>query len=233
MAFADVNGAVAHYADEGRRDARAIVFINALGVDYRIWDELVGPLASAYRIVRYDKRGHGLSGLPPGPALIADYAADLIALLDLLRVDGAVIVGVSMGGIIAQELYRQRPDLVAALALCDTAAKIGTEESWRQRMDEVARGGIEAVADATMRRWFTSEFRARRPAESPAGGPCSTRCPKEGYLTACAAQAQADSDPIARRSRSPRCASWARKTARRRPRWCASWPTGSAKRGSK
>jgi 3-oxoadipate enol-lactonase len=195
MAFANVNGAVTHYADEGRRDARAIVFINALGLDYRIWDELAGPLASAYRIVRYDKRGHGLSELPPGPALIADYAADLIALFDLLAIDGAVVVGVSMGGLIAQELYRQRPDLVAALALCDTAAKIGTEESWRQRMDEVARGGIEAVVDATMRRWFTAAFHATRPSDLSGWRAMLTRCPKEGYLTACAAQAEADLRP--------------------------------------
>ena len=132
MTFAEVNGAVAHYRDEGRVDARAIVFINALGMDLRIWDDLVGPLANAYRIVRYDKRGHGLSELPAGPALIADYAADLAALLDRLEVGGAVIVGLSMGGLVAQALYRQRPDLVAAMALCGTAAKIGTEESWRQ-----------------------------------------------------------------------------------------------------
>jgi 3-oxoadipate enol-lactonase len=203
MAFASVNGAVVHYADEGRRDARAIVFINALGLDFRIWDELAGALAGAYRIVRYDKRGHGLSELPPGPALIADYAADLIALLDLLRVEGAVIVGVSMGGLIAQELYRQRPDLVAALALCDTTAKIGSEESWRQRMEEVARGGIEAVADATMRRWFTADFRARQPDEVAGWRAMLTRCPKDAYRTACAALAEADLRPYCASIKAP------------------------------
>ena len=82
MAFARVNGAVVHYADEGRRDARAIVFINSVGCDLRIWDDVAGPLANSYRVVRYDKRGHGLSELPVGPALMADYATDLSALLD-------------------------------------------------------------------------------------------------------------------------------------------------------
>ena len=195
MAFAEVNGAVAHYRDEGRVDARAIVFINALGMDLRIWDDLVGPLANAYRIVRYDKRGHGLSELPAGPALIADYSADLAALLDRLEVGGAVIVGLSMGGLVAQALYRQRPDLVAAMALCGTAAKIGTEESWRQRMDEVARGGIEAIAEATMQRWFTAGFRARRPDELAGWRAMLTRAPRDGYLTACGAQMRADLRP--------------------------------------
>ena len=195
MAFANLNGAVMHYCDEGRRDARAIVFINALGMDLRIWDELVGPLAAAYRVVRYDKRGHGLSELPAEPPLIDDYAADLAALLDRLGVGRAVVVGLSMGGLVAQALYRQRPDLVAAMALCGTAAKIGTEESWRQRMEEVARGGVEAIADAVTQRWFTAEFRAKRVSELAGWRTMLTRAPRDGYLTACGAQMRADLRP--------------------------------------
>ncbi len=192
MAFARVNGAVVHYADEGRRDARAIVFINSLGTDLRIWDGLAGPLARSYRVVRYDKRGHGLSELPAGAALIADYATDLSALLDKLNVSGAVIVGLSMGGMIALELYRLRPDLVAALVLCDTAGKIGTEESWRRRIDAVAHGGIEAVADRVLLRWFTHDFRSRRADELMGWRLMLTRTPKDGYITACGALMQAD-----------------------------------------
>ena len=120
--------------------------------------------------MRYDKRGHGLSELPPGQPLIADYADDLAALIDRLGVARATIVGLSIGGLIAQELYRRRPDLVAALVLCGAAAKIGTEESWRQRIDEVARGGVEAIADAVLQRWFTADFRVRRRDELRAGG---------------------------------------------------------------
>ena len=182
MAFARVNGAVVHYADGGRRDARAIVFINSLGMDFRIWDDVARPLAAAYRVVRYDKRGHGLSQLPAGPALMADYAGDLAGLLDRQGVNGAVIVGVSMGGLIAQELYRLRPDLVAALVLSGAAAKIGTEESWRQRMEEVARGGLEAIADAVIQRWFTAGFRAGRPDDLAGWRTMLTRSPRDGYL---------------------------------------------------
>jgi 3-oxoadipate enol-lactonase len=203
MAFAKVNGAVVHYADEGPRDARAIVFINALGADFRIWDDVARPLAAAYRVVRYDKRGHGLSELPAGPALMADYASDLAGLLDRLGVSGAVIVGLSMGGLIAQELYRRRPDLVAALALCDTAAKIGTEETWRLRMEEIARGGLEAIADGVMERWFTRDFRTRRPDELAGWRMMLTRTPKDGYLTACGALAQADLRPECARIKVP------------------------------
>ncbi len=203
MAFANVNGAVVHYCDEGQRDARAIVFINSLGTDFRIWDEVARPLSAAYRVVRYDKRGHGLSALPAGPALMADYASDLAGLLDRLSVSGAAIVGLSIGGLIAQELYRLRPDLVAALVLCDTAAKIGTEESWRLRMDEVARGGIEAIADGVMQRWFTRDFRARRLDELAGWRLMLTRTPRDGYLTACGALMQADLRPDCDRIKIP------------------------------
>ena len=203
MAFAKVNGAVVHYADEGPGEARAIVFINSLGMDFRIWDDVARPLAAAYRIVRYDKRGHGLSQLPAGPASMADYAGDLAGLLDRLGLGGATIVGVSIGGVIAQELYRLRPDLVAALVLCDTAAKIGTEESWRQRMEEVARGGVEAIADDVMRRWFTAAFRARRLDELAGWRMMLTRTPKDGYLTACGALMHADLRPDCARIKVP------------------------------
>lgn len=203
MAFARVNGAVVHYADEGRRDARAIVFVNSLGTDFRIWDDVARPLAMAYRVVRYDKRGHGLSQLPAGAALMADYAGDLAELLDLLRVNGAVIVGASMGGLIAQELYRLRPDLVAALALCDTAAKIGTEESWGRRMEEVARGGVEAIADGIMQRWFSAGFRANRLDELAGWRTMLTRSPRDGYLAACGAMMRTDLRPYCARIKVP------------------------------
>jgi 3-oxoadipate enol-lactonase len=203
MAFANVGGAVVHYADEGQREARAIVFVNSLGTDFRIWDDVARPLASAYRVVRYDKRGHGLSALPAGPALMADYAGDLAGLLDRLAVSGAVVVGLSIGGLVAQELYRLRPDLVAALALCDTAAKIGTEESWRQRMEEIERGGVEAIADGVMQRWFTADFRARRLDELAGWRLMLTRTPKDGYLTACGALMRADLRPTCGRIEVP------------------------------
>jgi pimeloyl-ACP methyl ester carboxylesterase len=81
------------------------------------------------------------------------------------------------------------------MALCGTAAKIGTEETWRLRMDEVARGGLEAIAEATMQRWFTAEFRAKRQSELTGWRAMLTRAPRDGYLTACGAQMRADLRP--------------------------------------
>ena len=197
MSFARVNGGVVHYLDEGPREGPALVFINALGSDLRIWDEVARTLSKDFRIVRYDKRGHGLSEAGPDRYDMADYARDLSALLDRLAVERAAIVGLSIGGLIAQELYRQRPSLFGALVLSDTAAKIGSNESWDARIADIERGGIEAIADSILERWFTADFRARRPDELVGWRTMLTRTPKQGYLAACGALKRADLRPYA------------------------------------
>jgi 3-oxoadipate enol-lactonase len=203
MKFVQANGLVTHYLDHGRRDAPPLVFINSLGTDFRIWAEVAGILAPDFRIVLYDKRGHGLSQSGPDENDMADYARDLAALLDRVGVDRATIVGLSIGGLIAQELYRRRPERVAALVLCDTAAKIGTDESWDQRIGEVERGGIEAIADSVLERWFTADFRGQRPAELAGMRAMLTRTPIGGYLAACGALKRADLRPHAGRIEAP------------------------------
>ena len=203
MKFVKANGLVVHFSDLGPRDGPPLVFINSLGTDFRIWTEVAEILAPDFRIILYDKRGHGLSESGPDEAGMADYADDLAALLKSLGVGRAAIVGLSIGGVIAQEFYRQRPERVAALVLCDTAAKIGTDESWDQRMAEVERGGIEAIADSVLERWFTAAFRSQRSAELAGLHAMLTRTPKQGYLAACGALKRADLRPYAERIQAP------------------------------
>jgi 3-oxoadipate enol-lactonase len=197
MGFVRANGGVIHYRDEGPRAAPAIVLINALGSDLRIWDTVVGLIARDFRVVRYDKRGHGLSEAGPDRCDMADYARDLAGLLDSLAVERAAIVGLSIGGLIAQELYRQRPDLFASLVLSDTAAKIGDDASWETRIGAIEKGGIEAVADGVLERWFTSNFRATRTEEFTGWRAMLVRTPKQGYIAACGALRRADLRPYA------------------------------------
>jgi 3-oxoadipate enol-lactonase len=203
MKFVKANGLVTHYCDHGRRDGPPLVLINSLGTDFRIWDDVAEILAPDFHIVTYDKRGHGLSEPGPDTNDMADYTRDLMGLLDDLEVGRATIVGLSIGGLIAQELYRHSPERVAALVLCDTAAKIGTEEVWDQRIAAVERGGIEALADATLQRWFTAQFRTARSGELAGMRAMLTRTPRQGYLAACGALKRADLRPYAGRIRAP------------------------------
>ena len=203
MKFVKANGLVVHYLDLGPRDAPPLVFINSLGTDFRIWTEVAEILAPDFRIILYDKRGHGLSESGPDEAGMADYADDLAALLKSVGVGRATIIGLSIGGVIAQEFYRRRPERVTALVLCDTAAKIGTDESWDQRIAEVERGGIEAIADSVLELWFTAAFRSERTAELAGMRAMLTRTPKQGYLAACGALKRADLRPYAERIEAP------------------------------
>jgi 3-oxoadipate enol-lactonase len=203
MRFVKANGLVIHTLDQGRRDGPPLVFINSLGTDFRIWNEVAEILAPNFRIIAYDKRGHGLSESGPDKNDIADHAGDLAALLDSVGVERATIVGLSIGGMIAQEFYRKRPERVSALVLCDTAAKIGTEEVWDQRIAQVERGGIEAIADSVLERWFTAHFRTTRSPELTGMRAMLTRTPRQGYLAACGALKRADLRQYAERIQAP------------------------------
>src|SRR5690349_22166514 len=122
MAFTRVNGIVLHHQISGRPDGPVLVFINSLGSDFRIWQEVVPAFTDQFRIVVYDKRGHGLSDAPPAPYTIDDHTDDLIALLDRLRIERAALVGLSVGGMISQRLAVRSPERVTAITLCCTAA---------------------------------------------------------------------------------------------------------------
>lgn len=192
MAFVQANGVVLHTASFGRFDAPAIVFSNSLGSDFRIWQEVADRLAGSYRILLYDKRGHGLSDAPPGPYTIDDHTDDLLALLDHFGVAEVAVVGVSVGGMIAQRLAVSAPERVKALVLCSTAAKIGTTESWAARVDAIRGGGIASIADAILVNWFTPDFRNDRTADYAGWRNMLARMPVEGYIGTCAALRDAD-----------------------------------------
>ena len=148
-----------HYRDEGPRDGPPVVFANSLGTDMRLWDPVLPHLPEGLRIIRYDKRGHGLSSCPPAPYAMGALITDVERLLDHLEVRECVFVGLSIGGMIAQGLAVKRLDIVRALVLSNTGSKIGTRAIWAERIDTVLRDGIETLADTVMERWFSKEFR--------------------------------------------------------------------------
>jgi pimeloyl-ACP methyl ester carboxylesterase len=161
MNFFDADGTVLHHARAGQ--GRPLVFVNSLGSDFRIWDDVLPALTPRAKVIRYDKRGHGLSDL--GPISMEGHVADLAALLDGLATGPAVVCGLSVGGQIALGLSAARPDLVRGLILMDTGHRIGTPEIWDERIATIESGGIAAAAEATLARWFTPEFHATRPAD--------------------------------------------------------------------
>jgi len=186
MPFGLFNHQVLHFRDENPGQERTLVFVNALGTDLRIWDGVVADYAGALRILRYDLRGQGLSDAPPAPYSIDDHIADLAALLDANKIHGAIVVGLSVGGMIALALAAARPDLVRLLVLCDTAHKIGTPEMWSARIEAVRANGLVSIADAVLERWLSAEFRQAHAVDLAGYRNMLTRNPAEGYIGTCA-----------------------------------------------
>lgn len=178
-----------HVQVTGPEAAPAVVFANSLGTDLRLWDRVLPLLPPDLRYVRYDKRGHGLSLQTDGQR-ITDHAQDAIAVIEQIARGPVVFVGLSIGGLIGQVVADQRPDLLRALVLSNTAAKLGTAESWQARIDAVTALGIEGIADAVMERWFAPAFRATP--DLALWRAMLTRTPAKGYTAACTALATAD-----------------------------------------
>jgi 3-oxoadipate enol-lactonase len=161
MAFLEQHSGALYYRLSGPDHGPALVLVNSLGTDCRIWDDVIAHLSQRYRILSYDLRGHGLSAVPPGPYSLDNQVDDLLALVDSVDSVGFssfALCGVSIGGVIAQGLIQRAPDRVTALVLCNTAAKIGTTAFWNERMETVAAYGVEPIADAIMTRWFSPKF---------------------------------------------------------------------------
>lgn len=192
MQMIALNGITIHYADEGDPNGPPVVFSNSLGTDFRLWDQLVPLLPKSLRLIRYDTRGHGLTSAPEGDYFMGDLVADAAALLDHLKVKNCVFVGLSIGGMIAQGLAAERLDLVRAMVLSNTAAKIGTTAIWQQRMAEVRRGGIETLEAATLQRWFAARFHRDKANELAAWRHMLCRTPLNGYLGCSAAISETD-----------------------------------------
>lgn len=190
LAFAKPRDVTLHYhLRSGAQGARPVVFLNSLGTDFRIWQGVVERL-SGMPILMMDKRGHGLSDA--GEISIAGLARDVADLMDHLGLSGALICGVSVGGLIAQALVAERPDLVAGLVLCNTGAKIGDTEGWNARIATVESAGLGAIAEAILERWFSTSFRATMPAELAGYRNMLTRTTAIGYAATCAAIRDAD-----------------------------------------
>ena len=184
MQIVDFGDVQINYREDGDPNGAPVVFANSLGTDYRLWDQILPLLPAGLRLIRYDKRGHGLSSCPPAPYSMGALVSDAERLLDHLKVRNCLFVGLSIGGMIAQGLAVKRIDQIRAMVLSNTGSKIGTADMWADRIAAVNTGGIEVLADSILERWFSKSFRATD--ELVAWRNMLTRQPVDGY-TGCSA----------------------------------------------
>lgn len=173
-----------HYETTG--DGPPLVLMGSIGSSLAMWEPQLPALADRFRVVRVDHRGHGRSPVPPGPYAIADMGADVLALLDHLGERQVALCGLSLGGMVGMWVAAHAPERVSALALLATSAHLGAD-LWQQRIAAVEAGGMAAIAEGAIARWFTPGFRARRPDQVARYSAMLQATPAAGYLGCCAA----------------------------------------------
>jgi 3-oxoadipate enol-lactonase len=176
-----------NYALEGRSGAEVLVLSNSLGTNYSMWDRQVPEFLKTLRVLRYDTRGHGQSSVTPGPYSIEQLGKDVLGLADAVGVERFHFCGLSMGGMIGMWLAANAPERVNKLVLCNTAAKIGTVETWNARIEAIRKDGMKPMAAAVVERWFTAAFREKDRATVARTQKMLEEANPEGYAANCAA----------------------------------------------
>ena len=184
-----------NYQLDGPADAPVLVLSNSLGTNLHMWDAQIPAFTEHFRVLRYDTRGHGQSLVSSGSYSIEQNGHDVLALLDALDIQKAHFCGLSMGGLIGQWLGIHAPERIERLVLCNTAAKIGSDEVWNTRIETVLNGGEQAMRDlrdASIERWFTAPFAKAEPAKVEPIVSMLAQTSPQGYAANCAAVRDAD-----------------------------------------
>ena len=183
------NGIEMNYAITGKEGAPVIVLSHSLGSGIVMWDPQIEKFASEFRVLRYDTRGHGQSEAPNGPYDLGVLVDDAVSLIDVLGIDRAHWVGLSMGGMIGQGIALRCPERLSTLALCDTMAVVPIEaqDVWLDRIDTARDSGVGALADTTMERWFTASFLNAQPQAVEPIRQQFLATPDSGYIGCCEA----------------------------------------------
>jgi 3-oxoadipate enol-lactonase len=186
MAVINADGCPIHVEVEGPERAPVLMLSNSLGTTLHMWDGQVAPFTHHFRLVRYDRRGHGQSGVPAGPYTMERLGRDVLAVLDALGIEKINWCGLSMGGMVGQWLGANAPGRIERLVLTNTSSYFPDKAAWNERLRLVREKGIAAFAPANMERWFTKGFRERAPQVVARVQDMFAATPLEGYL-ACAA----------------------------------------------
>jgi 3-oxoadipate enol-lactonase len=163
MPMIDADGCLLNVSVEGRDGGPTLMLSNSLGCTLQMWEPQMKALTQLFRVIRYDRRGHGKSSVPPGPYSMERFGRDVLAILDDLNIEKVHWCGLSMGGMVGQWLGANAPDRVEKLVLANTNYHYPDQTPWADRIRAVHEKGLASFADANMQRWFTKGFIERAP----------------------------------------------------------------------
>ena len=164
MPMIDADGCLLNVSVEGRDGGPTLMLSNSLGCTLQMWEPQMKALTQVFRVIRYDRRGHGKSGVPAGPYSMERFGRDVLAILDDLNIDKVHWCGLSMGGMVGQWLGANAPERIGKIILANTACYYADPTNWHNRIKAVKEGGIEAVADTVIASWLTRGFQGARAA---------------------------------------------------------------------
>lgn len=185
MPVIDADGCPIYVEVEGPERAPVLMLSNSLGTTLHMWDPQVAPFTQHFRLVRYDRRGHGRSGCPRGPYTMERLGRDVLAVLDALDIEKVYWCGLSMGGMVGQWLGANAPERINRLILSNTHSYYPDKAMWDDRIRMAQEKGIAGMVDATMERWFTKEFRERAPDRIAVMRDMFLKTQLDGFLGCC------------------------------------------------
>jgi 3-oxoadipate enol-lactonase len=179
------DGCPLHVSVEGPADAPVLMLSNSLGTDLHMWDPQAKAFAEKFRLVRYDRRGHGKSGATQGPYSMERLGRDVISIIDNLGISKINWCGLSMGGMVGQWLGANAPERIEKLILSNTTCYYDNPAPWLDRVRTVREKGLAAIVPGNMERWFTKEFRERSPDTMAWMTQMFLTTSVEGYVACC------------------------------------------------
>ena len=203
MPMIDADGCLLNVSVEGRDGAPTLMLSNSLGCTLQMWEPQMEALTRAFRVIRYDRRGHGNSQVPPGPYSMERFGRDVLAILDGLNVEKAHWCGLSMGGMVGQWLGANAPERFDRIILANTTCHYPDPTNWLNRIKAVKEGGIAAVADTVVAGWLTADFRQRGPQVTANMKAMLEASPVQGYLACCEALSTLDQRDLLPKIKSP------------------------------
>ena len=195
MPFITANQTRIFYRLEGKDGLPVIVLSHSIGTDHEMWAPQVPDVTEYFQVLRYDTRGHGASDSPSGEYSIEQLGRDALALVDALKIHKFAFCGLSMGGAIGQWLVLHAPERVTQLILANTSPRFGTPDHWNSRIQAVRQGGMAAISEMALGRFFSPEFLARSKPEVSSIRSVLLGTASEGYTGCCAALRDFDSTP--------------------------------------
>jgi 3-oxoadipate enol-lactonase/4-carboxymuconolactone decarboxylase len=176
-----------YYRDQGRDDRPVIILSHSLGCDHGMWDAQTADLLPHFRVVRYDTRGHGATSTSAGDYNIPQLAQDVLTLADALAIRRFAFCGLSLGGMIAQWLGAHASDRVTHLVLANTTARLSEPSAMESRRKAVLEGGMPAIAEMVMGRFFSPPVLAANPPVVASARRTLLATDPIGYAGCCAA----------------------------------------------